>query len=313
MTIASIDIGSNTVLLLIAEYDPSSQRIVTIENHYKTPRLGEGLKLGDTINETKINLLRNILLDYKNIVLKNGCSVILLKATNAFRIASNSTGIVNFIKKMDSLKIEIISGDEEARLTFLGSAFPFSDNETKSVIDIGGGSTEIIYGNQKEIFFKKSFDIGVVSLSEKFLLPLPPSKESIEEAEKYLDRILLEISDILPPNVKTIAVAGTPTTLSCIKQGIRIYDEKLVDNSTLTTSEIQYILDQLKKIDKLKVSLKYGEVVNGREELMLAGTIILQIIMQKLKLENITVSSKGLRYGAVIDYLIKNQLMTAER
>ena len=313
MTIASIDIGSNTVLLLIVEYDPVNQLITSVVNHFMTPRLGEGLSLGERINESKINSLMGILSDYKNISVKNNCSAILLKATNAFRIASNSIEIIELIKEKYSLEIEIVTGNEEARLTFLGSAFPFSQNESKIVIDIGGGSTEIIYGNHKEIIFKKSFNIGVVSLTEKFFLSLPPSKETITDAIKYINEIFIELSDLIPPNIKTIAVAGTPTTLSCIKQGMKIYSDKLVDNSIISITELKDIIERLAKMGKEDVLHNYGEVTVGREDLLLAGSIILQTIMQNLRLQNIIVSSKGLRYGTVIDYLIKNQLMNTER
>lgn len=313
MTIASIDIGSNTVLLLIAEYDPAHQVITSAINRYMSPRLGEGLFLGTRISKSKINLLMTILSDYKNISIQNNCSVILLRATNAFRIASNSFEIVKLVKEKLDLEIEIISGDEEARLTFLGSAFPFNRNESKSVIDIGGGSTEVIYGNRKEIIFKKSLNIGVVSLTEKFFLTLPPSNEAVHNANKYINEVFVDLANLIPAEVDTIAVAGTPTALSCIKQGIKLYDDKLVDNSILSITELSKIIDQLSNMSKEEVLFKYGKVVIGREDLLLAGSIILQMFMQKLRLTNLIISSKGLRYGTVIDYLIRNQLMDTEK
>lgn len=313
MTIASIDIGSNTVLLLIAEYDRENQNLKSVVNHYTTPRMSEGLLPGGMIPESKINSLLKIISDYKNIAAQNNCSVILLKATNAFRISSNSQEIIRLIKERFSLETEIISGDEEARLTFLGSAYPLNLNESKTVIDIGGGSTEIIYGNLKGILLKKSFDIGVVSLTEKFMPALPPSREVISKTMEYIDETFTGLSLIILQNIKTIAVAGTPTTLSCIKQGIRIYDDSLVDSSILSIEELRNIISLLANMRKEEVLLNYGEVAKGREDLLLAGSLILQGIMQQLSVEKIIVSSKGLRYGAVIDYLIKNQWMNTAK
>lgn len=313
MTIASIDIGSNTVLLLLVDFNPLSRTITNIANFQKIPRLSQGLLPNGEISKKKIDSLLDILLDYKNICAKYNCSKIFINATNAFRIASNSSEIINLIKDKYSLEINTITGEEEGRLTFLGSAFPFLEGESKTVIDIGGGSTEIIFGDQEKIIYQNSFDIGVVSLSERFLSSLPSPDAMIIKAEVHINKIFLRLSEQIPANVGTIAVAGTPTTLSCIKQGIKIFDEKLVDNSNITSSELKDMIRELKELSKEEVLKKYGKVVEGREDILLAGSLILYGIMQKLKLNKVTVSSKGLRYGAVVDYLLKNKLMEIDR
>ena len=313
MTIASIDIGSNTILMLLVEFNPSLKSITTIANFHKIPRLSQGLLPNGEISKEKIDSLLDILHEYKNACDKYNCSNILINATNAFRIASNSVEIINLVKDKLSLEIKTISGEEEGRLTFLGSAFPFLENQSKTVIDIGGGSTEIIFGNNKKIIYQNSFDIGVVSLSERFISSLPSSDEMITNAEEYIDKIFIHLSEQIPVNVETIAVAGTPTTLSCIKQGITTFDEKLVDNSSITSSELKNMIRVLKNFSKEDVLKKYGKVVEGREDILLAGTLILYGIMQKIKLNKVIVSSKGLRYGAVVDYLLKNKLMEIDR
>lgn len=313
MTIASIDIGSNTVLLLIVQFDPHTGSIFTVTNRYMTPRLSEGLHIGEKLKQSKIDSLFEILSDYKRISSENKCANVLIRATNAFRIASNAAEIINLISNKYSPDVKILSGDEEARLTFLGTAFPLSANKYKTVIDIGGGSTELIYGNATEIFYKKSFDIGVVSLTEKFYSKLPATKESLKNATEYIDNIFIELSDLIPPGIETIAVAGTPTTLSCMQQGMKIYRDELVDNSTISTVSVMSIINQLANMKKEEVAIKFGEVVNGREDLLLAGSQILHTIMEILRLENIIVSSKGLRYGTIINYLIENQLIKMDK
>ena len=309
MNIASIDIGSNTVLLLIANYNRSDQSLSTIINRYYTPRMGEGLVNGGKIGVGKVDQLIEILKEYKNVAAEYKCSKILITATNAFRIASNSAAIVQQVREKLSLDIQIIRGDEEAKLTFLGSAFPFAGNETKTIIDIGGGSTELIYGDRNNIFYKKSFDIGVVSLSENYFSTLPPSTVNLDAAYLYLNNIFTELSGAIPGGNITLAVGGTPTTLSCIKQGMKTYDDKLVNNSALSVTELGLILDELVIMNRNEVLNKYGSVVDGREDLLLAGTIILKIIIKYLGIEKITVSSKGLRYGTAINYLLGNQFI----
>ena len=156
MNIASIDIGTNTVILLIAEI--TENKISKLLNEFRIPRIGKGLIPGGRINEEKINEFLNIMLDYKSIINQYKCEKIFAIATNAFRIASNSQEILNLIKTKTGIVIEIISGELEAEFSFLGVISDLTNlNSNVLVIDIGGGSTELILGRSDKIIFKKSF------------------------------------------------------------------------------------------------------------------------------------------------------------
>ena len=302
MTVASIDIGSNTVLLLMAEVSIETFEIMNSTTIYRVPRISEGVRENLIINSTREKLLYATLKDFHNVIEEYSCKVVLPVATNAFRIAQNAELIINKIKTTFGWNVKIISGDKEAQLTFLGAASPFCDNSKKAVIDIGGGSTEIVYGNQDSIEYKNSFALGVVSLTEKFFKHNPPFIEEIDEAIAEIDVTIKPILDLPNPN-NVIAVAGTPTTLACIKNNIRIYDDSLVDNEVLTESEVKSMRVKLMTMAHEQVKEKYGDVVSGREDVLLAGTLILERIMNAMCLNQITVSSKGLRYGVVYDYL----------
>lgn len=310
MTVASIDIGSNTVLLLIAKINLELPSINTLQNFYKVPRISQGLRPWTQISKNKIGLLYEILIEYNNVIKDYECSHVFAVGTNAFRIASNGSEIINEIQNIYKWNIKIITGDEEARLSFLGAAFPFeSEIENKTVIDIGGGSTEIIFGNKNNIIYKKSFPVGVVSLTEKYFKMNPPSVEELEQATEDVDIIFKELNNTIPSYVQTIAVAGTPTTLCCIKQGIREYDDSLVDNSILRIDEINSIFKKISMMDKNEISYQYGQVVEGREDVLTAGTLLLLSLMKILKLDSIVVSGKGLRYGVVYDFMQKMKSM----
>jgi exopolyphosphatase/guanosine-5'-triphosphate,3'-diphosphate pyrophosphatase len=309
MTIASIDIGSNTILLLISEYNTQENSIKTLANFYESPRLSEGIKFGDILSRDKINSLISVLSLYKQQIDKFNCERILIVATNTFRIISNSNEVIYEIKKLFGWDIEIITGDEEARLTFLGSIFPIQYSSSNNVIDIGGGSTEFIHGNYSSIHFKKSFDIGVVSLTENFFGYYPPTENEIIDALEYSKKIFSELVNNYSGSFDTIAVAGTPTTLSCIKQNIRVYNEDKVENSLLLLSDIESVIDKLIKLNKNQVLEKYGQVVSGREDVLLAGCLILISLMKQININQVRVSAKGLRYGVVVDFLIKNSLL----
>ena len=309
MTIASIDIGSNTVLLLIAEYNTHENNIRALANYYESPRISEGIKIGDKLSQDKIDSLISVLSLYKQHITRFNCDKILIAATNTFRIISNRDEVIYKIEKLFDWKIKAVSGDEEARLTFLGSIFPFQINSVSNVIDIGGGSTEFIHGNHFSIHFKKSFNIGVVSLTEKFFSNYQPKGKEIINAREYSKKMFSELLGNYSGNIDTIAVAGTPTTLSCIKQKIRVYDESKVENFLLQLNDIDLIINELVKLSKYQVLERFGEVVRGREDVLLAGCLILVSLMKQININQVRVSTKGLRYGVVVDYLIKNSLL----
>ena len=304
MIIASIDIGSNTVLLLISEIDFQSKKIKTIKNIYRSPRISKDLTYGKPISEFRISMLVEVLNEYKRICTQYNVEKVLIVATNAFRIANNSEEIIKKVKNEIGFDIEIIDGDTEARLSFWGSIYSSINSHTQTVIDIGGGSTEIIYGDIKNIIYKNSFQIGVVSLTEKIFNNSIVSSNELRIAEEYSSKIFGSNQIPIPKGIDAISVAGTPTTLSCIKQKIKIYNEELVDGSQITFNELCNMIDEISQLNPEQIKDNYGQVVEGREDVLLAGSIILKVLMKKLALEKITVSSKGLRYGVIIDFMM---------
>ncbi len=302
MNIASIDIGSNTILLMIASYCAKSGTYEVLCNEYKMPRISEGLKAGGAISDEKIDSLIRILKEYKDIVSKYDCEIILCNATNALRIASNGNVIVKRIKSEIDLNVNIIPGEQEAYYSFLG-AITDSTCRNNVVIDIGGGSTEISYGNVDEMPFSQSFPIGVVSLTEKFFKNNPPNEEEISQLRNEVRLTFGMIVSQIPPKTNTIAVAGTPTTLSCVLQNLTEYRDELVEGSIISLIEIVKLIDLFKNKSSQMIREEYGYIMEGREDVILAGALILEEFMRLLSLSNITVSSRGVRFGAIVDYV----------
>ena len=306
MNIASIDMGSNTVLLLVCKADTASGRIWDDKNYYESPRIGKGIKPGARIGDQKVELLLNILTDYKKIIDKAQCETVLVNATNAMRIAANSEEIKKLIENKFGWRVNIIPGDKEALFSFWGAASTADTAGNKTVIDIGGGSTEVIYGNDKGVEYKKSFLTGVVSLTEKFANNNPPGSDEIKDMYDFVNELFSELREFVPAGVPTIAVAGTPTTLSCIKQGLKTYKEEAVEGSILKNNEIKSLRKTLEQLTHDKISSSFGDVVKGRVDIILAGTVILDALADILAVPEIIVSSKGIRYGAVVDYIKNN-------
>jgi len=305
MIIASIDLGTNTVLLLIAEVNQITGKIVPLLSEYRMPRIGKGLKPGESISDKKIAVLFAVLADYKSLIEEYKCDEILVTATNALRIASNAIDIKKQIKSRFSLDIDIISGDQEAEFAFLGALSGTSENQNSLVIDIGGGSTELIFGSHNNISFKKSFQIGSVSATEKFLLNTPPSQYELDNLINELVKIFSEIKNRSKPD-KVTAIAGTPTTLVCMKNNLKDFDESIVEGSKLNRNELLNLIGIMIKLTPEQIRIKFGSVMNGREDIILAGAIILKSLMELIELDEITVSSRGIRYGAIVNYIRKN-------
>ncbi|RPI75098.1 MAG: Ppx/GppA family phosphatase [Ignavibacteriales bacterium] len=304
MTIASIDIGTNTILLLIAEIDTQLHELKVLENLQSIPRIGKGMIVNNPMPAENIERMMDVLTEYEKKIKKYNCEKILLTGTNALRIASNKSEIIAEVKNKFGYDLNIIPGNEEAQYSFIGAISGFRDNSKNLVIDIGGGSTEIIFGKGKEILFSKSFHIGVVSGTEKFFLSDPPSVKQIQNFIDYTRKIF---SDLLEKDIdRTIAIAGTPTTLAAIKHKLKSYDEELIEGSSLTFEELNTFVAELSKLSYAEILDKYYQIVKGREDILLAGTIILRELLKLLNIEEVKVSTKGIRYGAIIKWLNLN-------
>jgi len=303
MIIASVDIGTNTILLLIAEIDNSSKHIKTLRDELRIPRIGKGLLVNSSIKQEKVDLLFKSLSEYKKIIDEYSCNKVILTATSAFRLASNAEELVKIIKSELDLDITIVTGKDEARLSYLGAISSFPDEVKYLVIDIGGGSTEIIYGDKTGIQFSNSFNVGAVNLTERFLKKQPPDENEIKQFNGFVQEAFssIEIDRIIPS--KTIAIAGTPTTLACIKQKLTEYNESVIEGSILTKADIKEFTYMLSKLSPDDVRSKFGSIVSGREDVLYAGSAILYFLLDHMDIQEVIVSTKGIRYGAIINYI----------
>ena len=302
MIIASIDIGTNTVLLLVAEINTSNQTLTPLLNEYRMPRLGKNLESGGTIRNDRIEELFNILKDYQQIIDSNQTDIVLVTATNAFRIAANANEITQQLKVRFGFKVNIISGELESEYAFLGAVPPSAQEKLSLVIDIGGGSTELITGKNNNIEYRKSFQIGSVSSTENYLKHSPLKTEELKNLDTALSNIFREVENNLALDI-TFAVAGTPTTISCMIKDLKEFDESVVEGSSLSFSDLKQLSEELKLLTSNQIKRRFGNVMRGREDIILGGALILLKIMELLNISEVIVSAKGIRYGAVHKYL----------
>ena len=302
MIVASIDIGTNTVLLLIAEVDIESGKLIPLRNEYRMPRIGQGTKVTGIINPNKLNLLYDVLREYEILIKQHHCEEVIVTGTNALRIARNTPEISSELKRMFNYNLEVVTGDVEAEYAYLGATSELDNASSSLVIDIGGGSTELIFGNESKINFKTSLPIGSVSATEQFLKHSPPQMPEIESFKQDFKKLIADLSESEVPD-KIVAIAGTATTLACMNLDLKEFEEDKVEKSILTSDEVKRLIDKLNRLTSAEILEKYGPVMKGREDIILAGAIILSEIMNFFDINELIVSSRGIRYGAIVKYL----------
>ena len=285
MKIASIDIGTNTLLLLVMEY--KNGQLTIIEDHHKIARLGENLNKTGIISSNAINRATKILEFYKERIIDLDIDHVISCATSAMRDALNSKEVSLKLENIIETKIKIISGDEEARLSYLGS-IEFDKN---IVIDIGGGSTEIIQGINEKIIHAESVNIGAVRITEMFDL-WNKSSDNIVKARNFIkDQLkVFPLNDIK----HAIAVAGTPNTLATLHLGIKEYSREKLHMLNMKKSDLGKTIQIVISSSKKDLIEKHG-IHENRADVILGGALILDEFMNYFKLDNLYVSSNGLR------------------
>jgi exopolyphosphatase/guanosine-5'-triphosphate,3'-diphosphate pyrophosphatase len=290
MVKVAIDIGTNTLLMLIE----TAQHQYT--NVHRIARLGEKLHSTGIISQVALERACLILDEYYELLQNYGTYTLRVVGTAALRIASNSKDVLNTLTQHIHAPIEIISGDEEAQYTFLGT---IENNEPSVVIDIGGGSTEIVYGTKNDgIVWRNSFPIGAVTCTERFYDA--PNKSSLikELVFKELYSIPNEIQKNIATSSFIYANAGTPTTIAAVAQNLENYDESKVHNFKLQ-------IEQLSHFEQIFHSISIEELkgMNGvhpeRADILPSGTSILKSLFQFFRINSCLVSTKGLRYGVI--------------
>ncbi len=300
MRLTSIDIGTNTILMLIADVGRGGS-IEVVRDEHTIARLGKGVDENRMILPATFERVLTVLERFKNISDESGSTKILARGTSALRDAKNQSEFIDFIKQKLGIDIEVISGDEEAELTYIG-AIADSVNKTSpqnfAVLDIGGGSTELTEGTGFEVKAKRSVDMGSVRITERFLKSSPPSSLGMSEAVSFI-RSLVQGWRVLSGTSTLIGVAGTLTTLASIDLALPSFDREKVHKHVLTFVAVDSIFNKLsvKSLEELK---QVPQILPERADIILAGILILLEVMKQMGTENVTVSDRGLRYGILM-------------
>ena len=295
---AVIDIGTNSTLLLIGEMD-SQQQVNSIFQKFKVTRLGSGVHRDGVIRSDAMQRTINILDEYRFDILKYNTEQVHVIGTQALRLAKNADDFKNLLFEKYGWQLKIISGDEEARCSFIGAtdSIPLS-GEAVLVMDVGGGSTELILGRKDKILNHNSLPLGVVKFWEEFqkkdTLSITEKNTVIDKAKTEFEK--LKFNDHFRSSSFFIGVGGTITTLAAIKEKMVSYQPDKIDGYKLTLSQLKEMFDFLNELSA-KERLKLPLLVPGREDVILYGTLIFIALMKFASIDQVIASSKGLRFG----------------
>jgi exopolyphosphatase/guanosine-5'-triphosphate,3'-diphosphate pyrophosphatase len=295
--VAVVDIGSNSTRLLIA--DVVAGRVSEVERQSRVTRLGRGVDLSGQLAAEAIEAACAAIADYVAICREADVEVVESIATSAVRDASNGSAFVAELRERFALTARVLDGEEEARLTYVGATAESPPSEPTLIVDIGGGSTELIVGTGEEIAFHTSLQAGVVRHSERHIASDPPTTLELEALAADV-RALIESATVSQPGAKAaIGVAGTPTSLASVEMGLEPYDPKQVHGHTLTLTSIQRLLSQLASAPLAK-RVEIAGMHPDRAPTIVAGVVILIETMRAFGLDRIEVSEHDILYGTAI-------------
>jgi exopolyphosphatase/guanosine-5'-triphosphate,3'-diphosphate pyrophosphatase len=298
--VAVIDIGTNSARLLVADVEGGS--VSPVERRSRVTRLGRGVDLSGRLSAEAIEDACEAIGDYVVAVDELDAATTDAIATSAVRDSANGSAFVAELRERFALSARVLDGEEEARLTYLGATSEQVPTEPTLVIDIGGGSTEMIVGTGEEIAFHTSLQAGVVRHTERHISSDPPTVVELESLAADV-RGLIEAA--VGPGIEAragIAVAGTPTSLAAVELQLEPYDPARVHGHVLHLPAIQRMLSQLASAP-LSERIEIPGMHPDRAPTIVAGVVILIEAMRAFGLERITVSEHDILYGAALSAL----------
>jgi exopolyphosphatase/guanosine-5'-triphosphate,3'-diphosphate pyrophosphatase len=294
MILAGIDIGTNTLRLLIADIDRHSFRI--LHSGRIITRLGEQLDHTGTLSNAAMQRSLEALAAFASDISRRLLDGVRVVATSALRKAENTPEFVRRVRGHTGLEIQVIAGEEEARLTMLGVSRSLG-LDPGLVIDIGGGSTEIVVPDRSA---EISLPLGAVYLTERFLSQDPPLPTELDRMRREIRATLhsTDIPDRGPGDL--VGTAGTVTTLASMDLALVEYDPDRITGHLLSNDTVKGMILRLSRTPLAERATIPG-IELGREDIILAGAVIADEIMLHFGYERMIVSDWGLREGIVFD------------
>ena len=293
--VASIDLGSNSTRLLIA--DITNGTLSTIYKEHQVTRMADKLSESKIISKESTKRVLRVLVGFFKTINRNNVENIQIVGTAALRDAKNSKEITQLIEKRFGFEVDIVSGEDEGVLTSIGVLNSLGRLENFLIVDIGGRSTEFIYDHDNKIV-SKSINIGVVSLSELFFNELPPSETKLLLAQEYITSNLFESKYF--DGRMLVGVAGTFTSLASIFLEQSQYNDKEIHLTELKNEDVFRINNELLCLNEPQIITKYKGLDPKRAKTIQAGILLAKEIIYKYNVDSIKVSDSDILEGLIL-------------
>lgn len=311
-TVAAFDLGTNSFICLIGSGDEQNNLVIHQEL-IESVRLGEGYSKTGSLSAEALERAKDCLQRFAKVCDQHQVQKKKALATAAAREAKNGSELLKICADL-GIQVEIVSGEQEATYSYLGATYNLSLPDTHRIIlDIGGGSSEVIVASDNRISHLGSLPIGAVKISEKYFSSASPGsgleKKSLHEAAEAIRaeisqglRETLNLESVDVANYTVIGIAGTPTSLQAARWGR--FDEEKIHGSVLTEQDLADWVEALAPLSVLEIQQRYN--FGKRSDIILAGTMILKEFLKQLGATNLVVSTKGVRYG-LLQEMLQNQ------
>jgi exopolyphosphatase/guanosine-5'-triphosphate,3'-diphosphate pyrophosphatase len=302
--VAAIDCGTNSVRLLVAEAPPG-EALVDVVRRMEIVRLGQGVDRTGRLDPAAIERTRVALAEYHALIKEHGARRIRMVATSATRDASNAADFHEMVLSTLGVSPEVITGDEEARLSFLGATrgLPADAEPPYLVIDIGGGSTEFVLGGDTvdtstTVVKAISVDVGCVRMTERHLVADPPTPEQVAGAEADVAAAVDRALAVVPGRqARTlVGLAGSVTTVAALALRLPAYDPVAIHHSHIPYAEVAAVTAQLMDLTHDE-RLALPPMHPGRADVIAAGALVLRVAMEKVGADSVVVSEHDILDG----------------
>ncbi len=298
--VAALDCGTNSIRLLIAEENPGASAFTEISRKMSIVKLGEGVDKNKAFLPDAISRTLAALKAFAAEIAEAKVEKVRFCATSATRDAQNRDDFLIPVAQILGITPEVISGDEEAKLSFLGATQALSKSDGPFlVIDIGGGSTEFVFGVE-QVEAARSVNIGCVRMSERHFKNDPPNQSEIDSARIDIRNAIAQAAEVVPiKNAKTlVAVAGTATTVAAAALNLAEYDSELIHLAKISAKETRRVSDWLLTLTRQERS-DLGYMHPGRVDVIAAGSLVLAEIIKATGLESFVASENDILDGMV--------------
>ena len=300
---AIIDVGSNSIKFFLGELGQDGT-IQTVMDETDIARLGEGLRETGMISPEAMRRNSEAVTRFTEKARENGAGEIICVGTMALRNAKNTGEFIKLVKETSGIKLSVILGEEEARLSYLAvlSGLPLKKGKL-AVFDTGGGSTEFIFGKGYMVSKRFSVDLGAIRITEKHFKADPVSQSDVSAAIQEIDSIFNE-NGVSGSVAHLVGMGGTVTSMGAVMHKMAEYNPNVIQGSKLTLAEVEEQIGvySAKTVDERK---KIVGLHPKRADVILAGACILKVIINRLGVDELMISDRGLRHGIAFDVFTK--------